>query len=94
MAVKRESRKFQNDQMFSNSMMSVDVRCKVGQRVDLLENKSVYFAVECDIITYKVFKAANSYFNEVFNAANNYSLFFFFRNKGWCVAEKVRCNLR
>jgi hypothetical protein len=32
--------------------MSVDVRCKVGQRVDLLENKSVYFAVECDIITY------------------------------------------
>ncbi len=52
--------------------MSVDVRCKVGQRVDLLENKSVYFAVECDIITYKVFKAANSYFNEVFKAANNY----------------------
>ncbi len=41
MVVKRESRKFQNDKIFSNSMMSVDVRCKVGQRVDLLENKSV-----------------------------------------------------
>jgi hypothetical protein len=52
LVVKRESRKFQNDQIFSNSMMSVDVRCKVGQRVDLLENKIVYFALHRDINTY------------------------------------------